>query len=238
MSFPNGTDELMKRNRILARGLSLAFAVLLAASAQAAIITFDFADPVADTPTSAFAACGGGQDRCATTLTFTKDGLAVTASGTGAAGAARAIIQDLDPDRGGLGVIDSLTSHGNDNVSRDETIVLTFSSPVLLNAVRFFDDHEPLPHSFPNGSNFFFTVDEALEVDKSLAGALGPDGRELDFGGLLGTTFYFRHAGQNKDDFYISGLVVETQEEAPEPGTLLILGAGLLGLTTRFRPRS
>jgi hypothetical protein len=221
----------MNVHRVVVSGLVVSLALFLAVSAQAAVITFHFADPGADTPTMPFSPCGGGQDRCGSTLTFLDlaTELSVVASGVGPAGP-RPVIQDLDPDRGGLGVINSLSSHGNDNVSDDEIIVLTFSSPILLNAVRFFDDHESLPHSFPNGANFLFWADESPEMSISLTGALGPSGREIDFGGLSGTAFYFKHAGQDKDDFYISSVIVGQQEEAPEPGTLLLLGAGLLGL--------
>jgi hypothetical protein len=214
-------------------------AFLVVPPTEAAIVTYNFADPGADAPSSAFVLCdGSGQDRCGTTLDFTKDGLTVTASVAVGDSEDSGIIQDLHPDRGGLGIVDEFEPgdhEGNDNVSEDETILLTFDVPVFLHTVSFFDDHETLPHSFPDGSNFLFSVDGSPFVDVPLGGCATPC--SIDFGGVLGTAFAFQHAGQDKDDFYIAGLTADPTPPVPEPGTLLLLGSGVLGLASRFRRR-
>jgi hypothetical protein len=239
---PDQKEHFMKPARLAAIPVLFGLLLLVSETAQAGLITFDFADPGADTPTSAFTLCdSSGEDRCGTTMTFSKSALDVTASAIGPSGNARHVIQDLSPDRGGLGVVNSFgpgVHGGNDNVSSGDILVLTFASAISLSTVRFFDDHEPLPHSFHPSATFLFWVDEELAASYSLAGLMGPKGLEVDFGGLTGTSYYFKHAGQGeRNDFYISSVTVN-QEEAPEPGTLLLLGAGLLGLAARSRRRS
>jgi len=224
----------MRIDRLIAHALVATGLCLVAAPAHA--VTFTFAEPpgvpTADTPTSVFVLCdGSGLDRCSTTMTFSSGGLAVTASAFDfiAPIGTRHIIQDRSPDDGGLGVVDSFsvgTHGGNDNVSAGDVLVLTFDESVLLTSVGFSDDHD---FSFPMGSNVLFSTDDVTYTSYALAASIGFS--------TTGTTFYFKHGGEDKDDFYISGLKADPSP-IPEPTSVFLTGAGVLGLLGRARRRT
>jgi hypothetical protein len=229
------------KTRIWLFGLC-SLAALSLASPPAHAVTFVFADPGALAPDGTPAHCDGtGQDFCGTTLSWTVGSLTVTASVFQPVGTTKAIIQDLAPDYGGLGIVDSFTDDsdgmapwtgthsGNDNVDDAEGILLTFSQSVLLNSVDFWDDHNTT-NVFPNNPRFRFSTNgtdfDVMNLAMSVA-----------FPSVPGTTFYFTPRNNNaKHEFYIAGVDVDV-ESVPEPTTLGLIGAGLLGVLGLARRR-
>lgn len=219
---------------------SCLFVALGLTAAPAGAVSFNFADPGAVAPDGTPDHCDfSGEDLCGTTLSWTDAAslITVTASVVVPTSGSPAIIQDLQPDYGGLGIVNSYTDNGdgtgshsgNDNINGDEVILLTFSTPVFLNTVYFWDDHNT-SNVFPGPAKFKFSTTGTFSDPAILLAT------SVDFGGLAGTTFYFTpKSTHSKHEFYIAGVDVEP---VPEPATLGLLGAGLLGLITRRRRRS
>ena len=197
-------------------------------SAEAA--TFDFA-AIADGDNS-YGLSGGEQG--ASSLTFNKDGLSVTATGF------NGINNDpyfayLDAGTAGLGVCQNITDKAqctpssDDNVTFEETLKLVFDQKVTIDTTTFVNGD----HRTDFEGDFTLSIDSGAAVTYSLINIF-----EMD---LTGTTFEFYNPNSgggstvsNNQQFYINTLDVTA---VPVPAAAWLFGSGLIGLVGIARRR-
>lgn len=217
--------------------------VALASPAHAA--KFDFGDlewrhgaNVGFLPTSGGHSCTGG-DLCSSdvdhgklggSLVYTSDFLTATATGW-YDGRQVAAMQDSDnnypTNEAGLGVYHESNNNSDDNITKGESLVLTFSKPVDLSEIGLrAEGHNTT--GWASGSTFLLSVDGGTPESMLLPKGTG----EIDGLDFVGTTFTFAYGGTKADQFYLSDL---TATAVPEPAVaaLMLAGLGLLAVRRR-----
>ena len=202
--------------------------ILTVSSAQAA--SFDFA-AIADGDNS-YGLTGGEQG--ASSLTFSKDGLSVTATGFNET-TKDSYFAYLDADNAGLGVCQKIsdasqcTPSSDDNVTFEETLQLVFNQKVTIDTTTFVNGD----HNTDFSGDFTLSIDGSAATTYSLTNIFTMD--------LTGTTFKFYNpnAGggsevSNNQQFYINTLDVTV---VPVPAAAWLFGSGLFGLIGIARRR-
>jgi hypothetical protein len=232
------------RNCILACAVS----ALLALPGAAATITWDF--------THGGSQSGSGYGN---SWTFTADGISVTATGWGLTGGLlNTKFQTAEVGRysTGLGICDRdelciFPEHQVDNVFRYEFMLFQFSAPVSPVSITI------NPYGFFDRDVTYYAGSTAMPLD--LTGNRLSDLSGLGFGAAINSDaaagsgplavplpadpvnsiLFGARIGNDRDDWFKITSLSADPLAAPEPGTYMLLGAGLaaLGIARRFRSR-
>lgn len=189
-------------------------------------------------PTAGAHSCTGG-DLCSSdvdhgrlggSLVYTSDFLTATATGW-YDGRQVAAIQDHENDypknEAGLGVYHQSGNSSDDNITKGESLVLTFSKPVYLSDIGLrADGHNTT--GWRSGATFLFSVDGGAPESMLLPKGTG----EIDGLDVFGTTFTFSYGGAKADQFYLSDMTVTAVPE-PAVAALMLAGLGLFAARRR-----
>ncbi len=154
-------------------------------------------------------------------LSWTVDGITVKATASYKDKTASVIQDHWDSSgKAGLGVYHKKNDTSDDNVSKDETLTLSFDQEISLTGLTFRDKI----HKVLNKGSFHFGVDGDAAILRSF--------NALD--SVMGTTFSFAY--YDKEEFYLSTMSATT---VPDGGTTAVLmGLSALGLGLMGRKRA
>lgn len=194
-------------------------------------------------PTAGAHTCTGG-DLCSSDVDHHKFGGALvytsgflTATATGwYDGKQVAAMQDYDnnypTNKAGLGVYHASGDNSDDNITKGESLVLTFSQPVDISEIGLRADGHNATDWIP-GATFLMSIDggasKSMLLPKGSGQIVGHD--------FVGQTFTFSFGGVKADQFYVSDLSVAAAVPEPAVPALMLSGLGLFAALRRPRQR-
>jgi hypothetical protein len=215
----------------VAVALTLAFC---GANAYATDTNIKFYNPSANLPNSVVGsgACTA-PDKCGTALVWNdvlgSTDLTATASFRPPGGVREVapVIQDLSPTFGGLGVLDPAAL---DNIGAGERLTLTFSAPVVITRLVFWNEAHTASFTGQRAGTFTLGVDGNANF---LTTALT---NQYDFATpVAGTVFSFSgNFSGSLPGFYVGGVNVTP---VPEPSAMAMVGLGVIGVGLALRRR-
>lgn len=217
------------------KGVAVALALAFSGtSAYATDTNIQFYNPSADLPSSVVgSATCASSDICGTALVWNDVLGSIDLTATGSfrpAGGVRApapVIQDLSPNFGGLGVLEP---SARDNIGAGERLVLTFSAPVVITRLVFWNEAHGSSFSGQRAGTLTLGVDgNANFLTTSLV-------NQYDFASpVTGQVFTFSGSFSGSlPGFYVGGVNVTP---VPEPSAMAMVGLGIVGMGLALRKR-
>ena len=241
--------------RSLRFGLAVLFALAIAGQAEAVTITWDFQSGSSTSSTSSGSGYGN-------VYTFTANSVTATVTAWGLTGSSGTTFQTAEVARTlyglgscnqGEGVGCTGASQRVDNVSQLEFLLFQFSAPVNLKQIVI----DPGGTAFDrdvsywignlsgslNGIGLSGLAGLGLGTRLDLPNTSGSSTITLSLTGnnvtslLFGTQAALTTTTAENDRFYVRSLIDDVPAAVPEPGTLVLLAAGLLAMGLRGRQR-
>lgn len=177
-----------------------------------------------------------GSDRCGEPMSFaTVVGGALTVTGSdGVSGTTGIVMQDLDPNYGGLGVVSRNESTGalnltNDEINQGETLTLSFANTVKIVGFHFWDKDHKLD-DLNSGDSFGLSINGGAMQQLAL-----PNHPWYGAGStLVGNTFTFSYVNE---DYYLGAIKIAAVPAIPEPQTYALMAVGLAAMAFVARRR-
>jgi len=210
-----------------------------------AVTAFGFTS-IASAAVFDFGAIANGNEYGAESISFTDNGVTVTATGWAGlnpTGTTPDYFAYLDSGNAGLGVCQNLNGDqcaptSDDNVTYTETLRLVFDHEVTIDGIIFVNGD----HNTDFAGNFILTVDGISDTYALTNDFALPD--------LFGTVFEFYNPNSggdsnvsNNQQFYINELTTGTRgldepPAVPIPAAVWLFGSGLLGLVAVARRKA